>query len=87
MRFIVASRREAVPVDAVPLPEQQADPKVQDPRWLEGVESAIREQRYSLISPDWGETLPDDVRRRLSADISESYAPTPGTAWWVRKGP
>jgi hypothetical protein len=59
------------------------DPQVTDATWLQGVERAIRERRYTLISPRWSESLPEGVRNRLSADITANYAPTSGTPWWA----
>jgi hypothetical protein len=63
-----------------------ADPAVKDPTWLSGVERAIREQQYTLITPNWTGSLPEGVRRRLSPLISENYGPTAGTSYLVPKG-
>jgi hypothetical protein len=64
-----------------------ADPEVADPRWLSGVERAIREQRYALISPYWSSSLPQPVIRRLTALIQANYAPAQGTKWLAPKSP
>jgi hypothetical protein len=61
------------------------DRHLHDPRWLEGVVQALREQRYTLISPMWLETVPDDVRKPLDAEIRAHYKPLPNTAWWGRR--
>jgi hypothetical protein len=63
-----------------------ADPTLKDPTWLSGVQRAIREQRYALISTAWSAGLPEEVRTRLTQDILDNYMPTTGTTFWVPKG-
>jgi hypothetical protein len=58
-----------------------ADPNVTDPKWLSGVEHAIQEQRYALISSQWSSWLPQPVVARLTAVIQVNYAPARDTRW------
>jgi hypothetical protein len=60
-----------------------ADPNVANPAWIEGVERAIRERRYAVISPMWAHHLPEAVVRRLDSHLKANYVVAPATNWLV----
>lgn len=60
-----------------------ADPTLQDPRWLEGLERALRERRYAVIQPTWMQSLPDAVVERLRPSIDAGYTPALDGRWLV----
>ncbi len=60
-----------------------ADPQATDPRWLEGVERALRERLYTVVQIGCFQTLPDRVIKRLQPLLQAGYVTAPGGAWLV----